>query len=88
MLFDGLDDFIAMARFLAQQPQNDQLQVARCEHLCGAHARTAAEATAERATEEPASAAAAKVRIAASATAKSIELSKHSYLTSVSKYIS
>jgi hypothetical protein len=78
MFFDSLDDFIAMAGFLAQQQQDDQLQVSRREHLRGAHTRAApAESAAERATEEAASAATAKVPVAVSPGEKMIYRSKH-----------
>jgi hypothetical protein len=92
MFFDSLDDFIAMAGFLAQQQQDDQLQVSRREHLRGAHTRAAStESAAERATEKAASAATAKVPVAISSGEKMIYGSKHrgySYSQNISYDIS
>jgi hypothetical protein len=78
MFLDGLDDFIAMSRFLAEQQQDDQLQVSRREHLRRAHPRaTPTEPAAEGAPEEAASAATAEVPAAVSFGAKMIHMSKH-----------
>jgi hypothetical protein len=67
MLFDCLDDFVAVTGLLAQQQQDDQLQVSRGEHLRRARAGAAsAETTAEGAAEESASAATAELPVAAS----------------------
>jgi hypothetical protein len=77
MFFDGLDDLIAMAGFLAQQQQYDQLQVSGGEHLRGAHTGATRATPAESAAEEAASAAAAKVPVAVSRGEKLIYMSKH-----------
>src|ERR1700678_509970 len=73
MLFHFLDDFIAMTRFLAEQQQDDQLQVPRSEHHGRAPARAApAEPAAEGASEESASAAPSEMPVAASPCANMI----------------
>jgi hypothetical protein len=41
MLFDGLDDLVTMSGLFAQQRENDQLQIAGCQHPSGAHAAAA-----------------------------------------------
>ena len=48
---DLLDDLVAVTRPFAQQRQDDQLQIAGCEHFRGSHSRTAGETGPEAAKE-------------------------------------
>src|ERR1700685_3131208 len=49
MFFDLFDDLVAVARFLAQQRQDDQLQITGSQHFRGAHSWTAGETGSEAA---------------------------------------
>ena len=47
VLFDLLDDLVAVARFLTEQSQDDQLKISGGEHFRHAHSRTADESSSE-----------------------------------------